>query len=62
MLEKFPKNLILNTTKSEILLHEQRIDDALKNINEVLNISPKNYPASIIKSKILSAKKETIKA
>ena len=62
MLDKYPKNLILNITKSEILFHDQRLDRALKNINKVLNISPRNYPASIIKSKILSAKKETIKA
>ena len=62
MLEKYPKNLILNITKSEILFHDQRLDHALKNINKVLNISPRNYPASIIKSKILSARKETIQA
>ena len=62
MLDKYPKNLILNITKSEILFHDQRLDHALKNINKVLNISPRNYPASIIKSKILSAKKETIQA
>ena len=62
MLEKYPKNLILNITKSEILFHDQRLDHALKNINKVLNISPRNYPASIIKSKILSAKKEAIQA
>ena len=62
MLQIFPKNLILNITKSEILLSDQRIDAAHKNINKVLNISPKNYPASIVKSKILSAQKETIKA
>ena len=62
MLDKYPKNLILNITKSEILFHDQRLDHALKNINKVLNNSPRNYPASIIKSKILSAKKETIQA
>ena len=62
MLDKYPKNLILNITKSEILFHDQRLDNALKNINKVLNISPRNYPASIIKSKILSARKETIQA
>jgi len=62
LLEKFPKNLILNITKSEILLSGQRLNEAQKNIEEVLNIAPGNYPASIIKSKILSAQKETIKA
>ena len=62
ILKKFPKNLILNTTKSEILLSGQRLSDAQKNIEQVLNISPGNYPASIMKAKILSSKKEFIKA
>ena len=62
ILNKFPKNLILNITKSEILLAGQHLDDAKQTIDEVLKISPNNYPASILKSKILSAKKETIKA
>ena len=62
ILNKFPKNLILNITKSEILLSGQRLDDAKQIIDEVLKISPDNYPASILKSRILSAKKETIKA
>ena len=56
ILNKFPKNLILNITKSEILLAGQRLDDAKQTIDEVLKISPNNYPASILKSKILSAK------
>ena len=62
ILKKFPKNLILNITKSEILLSGQRFSDARKNIDQVLNISPGNYPASITKAKILSSKKEFIKA
>tara|TARA_Y100000994_G_C15691643_1_gene441763 strand:- start:526 stop:1956 length:1431 start_codon:yes stop_codon:yes gene_type:complete len=62
ILKKFPKNLILNTTKSEILLSGNRLSLAQKNIEQVLNISPRNYPASIIKAKILSSKKEFIKA
>ena len=62
ILKKFPKNLILNTTKSEILLSGQRLSNAQKNIEQVLNISPGNYPASIMKAKILSSKKEFIKA
>ena len=62
ILKKFPKNLILNTTKSEILLSGQRLSSAQKNIEQVLNISPGNYPASIMKAKILSSKKEFIKA
>jgi len=62
ILRKFPKNLVLNITKSEILLSGQRLSEAQMNIEQVLNISPGNYPASIIKAKILSSKKEFIKA
>jgi predicted Zn-dependent protease len=62
VLVKFSKNLILNITKSEILLSGQRLSEAQKNIEQVLNISPGNYPASIIKAKILTSKKEFIKA
>ena len=52
----------MNITKSEILLSGKKFSDAQKNIDQILSISPGNYPASIIKSKILSAKKEFIKA
>ena len=62
VIQKYPKNLILNTTKAEILLSGQQLDQADKYIEKVLNISPGNYPASIVKSKILSAKKESIKS
>ena len=62
ILKKFPKNLILNITKSEILLSGKQLTLAKNSIERVLTISPGNYPASIIKSKILSAKKEIIKA
>ena len=62
ILKKFPKNLVLNITKSEILLSGQRLNEAQMNIEQVLNISPGNYPASIIKAKILSSKREFIKA
>ena len=62
ILKKFPKNLVLNITKSEILLSGQRLSEAQMNIEQVLNISPGNYPASIIRAKILSSKKEFIKA
>lgn len=62
IINKYPKNLILNITKSEILLSGKKFSDAQKNIDQILSISPGNYPASIIKSKILSAKKEFIKA
>ena len=62
LLEKFPKNLILNITRAEILLSAQKYDQAEKSIEEVLRISPRNFPASMIKAKILSAQNESIKA
>jgi predicted Zn-dependent protease len=62
ILKKYPKNLILNITKSEILLSGQKIIEAQDNIEQVLNISPGNYPASIVKAKILSSINEFIKA
>ena len=62
LLKKFPKNLILNITKAEILLSAQRYELAQESIEEVLRISPRNFPASMVKAKILSAKNESIKA
>ena len=43
----------MNTTKIEILTKAQRYEDALNLSNKFLDISPKNYPLSIAKSKIL---------
>ena len=62
LLEKFPKNLILNITKAEIFLSAQQYDLAENSIDEVLRISPRNFPASIVKAKILSAQNNSIKA
>ena len=62
LLEKFPKNLILNITRAEIFLSAQQYDHAKKAIDEVLKISPRNFPASIVKANILSAQNESIKA
>ena len=62
LLQKYPKNLILNITKSEIYLAAQELNLAEEQIEKVLNISPENYPASIVKANILSSKKEGIKA
>ncbi len=62
LLEKFPKNLILNITKAEIFLSAQQYENAEKSIEEVLRISPRNFPASIVKAKILSAQNESIEA
>ena len=38
LLEKFPKNLILNITKAEILLSAQQYDRAELSIEEVLSL------------------------
>ena len=62
LIEKFPKNLILNITKAEIFLSAQQYEKAKESIEEVLKISPRNFPASIVKAKILSAQNESIKA
>ena len=62
LLQKYPKNLILNITKSEIYLAAQELNLAEAQIERVLNISPENYPASIVQANILSSKKEGIKA
>jgi len=50
---KYPKNLVLNTTKVDLLTHFKKYDEALALANKFLEISPKNYPLSISKSKIL---------
>ena len=62
LLLQYPKNLILNITKSEIYLANQDFDQAGQQIDKVLNISPGNYPASIIKSNVLSGQQRTIEA
>ena len=48
-----PKNLILNNTKIDILYENGRYNEALDLANKFLEISPRNYPLSISKSKIL---------
>ena len=53
LLKKYPKNLVLNTTKVEFLSYFNKFNDALDLANKFLEISPKNYPLSISKSQIL---------
>ena len=53
LLKKYPKNLFLNTSKIEILTKAQKYDEALQLANTFLEISPKNYPLTIAKSKLL---------
>ena len=47
------KNLILNNTKIDILFEFGEYEKALSLVNKFLDISPRNYPLSISKSKIL---------
>jgi predicted Zn-dependent protease len=53
LINKYPKNLFLNTSKVEILMKAKNYKQALKLANEFLEISPKNYPLTINKSKVL---------
>ena len=53
LIKKYPKNLVLNTTKVDYLTHFRKFNEALNLVNSLLEISPKNYPLSISKSKIL---------
>jgi len=53
LINSYPKNLVINNTKIDILLKAGRYEEALSLVNEFLEISPKNYPLSVSKSKIL---------
>jgi predicted Zn-dependent protease len=53
LIQKYPKNLFLNTSKVEILKEAKQYDEALLLANKFLEISPKNFPLSITKSKLL---------
>ena len=55
LIQKYPKNLVINTTKVDILLSYNKLNEALILVNKFLEISPKNYPLSISKSKVLLA-------
>ena len=62
LLEMYPKNLILNTTKVEILRESKKYEEALLLVNEQLEISPKNYPLTIEKARVLRGLEKTIAA
>jgi predicted Zn-dependent protease len=55
LIEKYPKNLVINTTKVDVLLSNDEFKRALTLVDRFLEISPKNYPLSISKSKVLLA-------
>ena len=58
LIEKYPKNLVINTTKVDVLLSNDEFKRALTLVDRFLEISPKNYPLSISKSKVLLAMKK----
>ena len=62
LLELYPKNLILNTSKIEILRESKEYDQALLQVNKQLEVSPKNFPLTIEKTKILRGLRKTIAA
>ena len=62
LLALYPKNLILNTSKIEILRESQKFDEALMLVNNQLEVSPKNFPLTIEKAKILRGLRKTIAA
>ena len=55
LIQKYPKNLVINTTKVDVLLSNDEFSRALILVDRFLEISPKNYPLSISKSKVLLA-------
>ena len=55
LIEKYPKNLVINTTMVDVLLSNDEFNRALTLVDRFLEISPKNYPLSISKSKVLLA-------
>ncbi len=62
LIKKYPKNLVINNTKVDILIANQKYESALLLVNKFLEISPKNYPLSISKSKLLLETEEYFKA
>tara|TARA_B100001057_G_scaffold500443_1_gene615537 strand:+ start:10088 stop:11500 length:1413 start_codon:yes stop_codon:yes gene_type:complete len=62
LLNIYPKNLILNTTKVEILRESEKYEEASILVNELLEVSPKNYPLTVEKAKVLRGLRKTIAA
>ena len=62
LISKYPKNLILNTTKAEILFESNNISAALNLTDTFLDISPRNYPLSLLKANILSSNNRHIES
>jgi len=62
LIKQNPKNLILNTTKVEILRESKKYEEALILVNNQLEISPKNFPLTIEKARVLRGLQKTIAA
>ena len=58
LIDRFPNNLILNTTRVEIYLNAGLYQEASNHVDEFLSISPGNYPLTITKAKILNETRE----
>ena len=46
------------TIKAEILFEAKSYDEALNVVNSILKVAPNNYPASVIKGRVLANKGE----
>ena len=57
LIKSYPKNLVINNTKVDILFEFGEYEEALNLANRFLEISPRNYPLSISKAKILLSMK-----
>ena len=51
LINSYPKNLVINNTKVDILFEFGEYEEALNLANRFLEISPRNYPLSISKPK-----------
>ena len=58
LLENFPKNIILKVIEAEIFFNDRDLDRALSIVDEILKLAPNNFPASVLKAKVLEFKGE----
>jgi predicted Zn-dependent protease len=62
LIKKYPTNLFLNTSKIELLTSAKKYNKALLLANKFLEISPRNYPLTVTKSKLLLQMKKYFEA
>ena len=62
LIKKYPTNLFLNTSKIELLTSAKKYNKALLLSNKFLEISPRNYPLTVTKSKLLLQMKKYFEA